>query len=155
MLGYVAADYLVSRVSLVLPTLGHQLRRADQRIQAVKVHHPVLEGRRGLVRVQAGVVALQRVRHGAGRAAGEDHDAKAALLQLLRALDGCLAAFHHIGQQRDAVGKALAGCVHLFRGAQGRRGTRAARPAMGSRWWSAGPAPSGVLSMRHLLSRPL
>jgi hypothetical protein len=81
------------------------------------------------VREQAAVAALQRVRHRACRAAGRDRDAKAALLQFGRALQRCLAAFDHVGQQRHAVRKARAGGVHL-RGRAQRLDAERADPAI-------------------------
>ena len=68
--------------------------------------------------VQAGVVALQGMGYSPYRAAREDHDFESACAQFSCALHGRLAAFHHVGQQRDAVRKLLASCVHLLGRAQ-------------------------------------
>ncbi len=77
-----------------------------------------LEWRRGLVRAKAGVIAMQSVRHGAGCAAWKYGNAKAALVEFFCALYGSFSSFNHIGQKRNATGKALASGIHLLGGAQ-------------------------------------
>ncbi len=51
---------------------------ANQRIESIKIQHAILPWQRGLVLVQAGVVALQGVDHGTCGAAGEDGDSESA-----------------------------------------------------------------------------
>jgi hypothetical protein len=68
--------------------------------------------------MQTGVIALQGMRHGPHGAAGEDHDSEPAFAEFSGALHLCLAAFHHIGQQRYAVRKLFARNLRLLGWAQ-------------------------------------
>ena len=69
--------------------------------------------------MQAGVILLQGESHGPGRATRKNHNPETLVAQHLGALHRRLTAFDHVGQQRNAPGKALAGQGHLLGGAQG------------------------------------
>ena len=69
--------------------------------------------------MQAGIVFLQGEGHRPGCAARKNHNPKTLVAQHSGALHRRLAAFNHVGQQRNAPGKALAGLGHLLGGAQG------------------------------------
>ena len=57
--------------AFVAPPGRQHVGRADGPVQPFKVEHAITPGRGTAVRLRTGVVALQRVRHRARRAAGE------------------------------------------------------------------------------------
>src|SRR5689334_2977366 len=91
---------------VVTRRLPQQLGGADQRVQLLEIQHALPLGRRGLVLLQAAVVALQRVRDRARGAARKDDDAKPDAPEFARGLHRRLAALDHVREQGDAAGEA-------------------------------------------------
>jgi len=107
------------QASFIALSQRQQLRCFYDRVQTVKIEHLVLPWACGLVRVQAGVIALQRVQHRPRCAARKNHDLEPVPAQLGRALHRRLAAFDHVGQQGHALGELGASPVHLLVRTQG------------------------------------
>jgi hypothetical protein len=96
-----------------------QLRRADDGVQPVEIQHLLAQGRRRAVPVQRPVVALQRVRHRARRAARKDDDAKTELPQFAALRIGVLPPSTMLASSGMRDAKAAAGGAHLLGVAQG------------------------------------